>query len=510
MKLEFHGSKVAPDAGSLAYPELDEASSSTILHRPLTPMVLVTAVLACLAWALLSPTANATDTNLTWTATDVNLMWNGYVSDFYNTDGAGYYVFNPQAGDAAITGFWEEAEEIEMAEDGYNWATRENNRFGNGADIAGKINTICIGFTNHNGVFWSADAYDDDKNWAEIAFARACQITGNNKWLGVATNNFNYVWKYGQVKGVTNGSWGLTQITNTERMYANVNFTFVIAGYLLYDITGNSTYKSEADAVFNWSKTNLYVYNHEPAKNGSTNVCSMIYNYNDSEFGKDIQNRDCMYNYGTAIQAAYFEHDTNMAVTVANWMIYNVDADPAGDGVPYAGTCDGYNVLPDYGAGTDNGANDCGYDGIGLRGFGVALRNGLLTNPDALPFAEANLQSAWNHRGPDNVEWCGWTTSPSGTKYSWGDSSAMAGMFDVPAEDVSESTPVLSIKYSGDEAILFWPSDSTGFVLQQSGGLTAANWVDATNLVNVVGNENQAIISPASGNVFYRLKSQSP
>ena len=160
----------------------------------------------------------------------------------------------------------------------------------------------------------------------------------------------------------------------------------------------------------------------------------MIYNYNNSEFGSGLQNRDVMYNYGIAIQAAYFEHDTNMAQTVANWMIYNVDADPAGDGPPYAGTFDGCNVLPDYGAGagTNNGANDCGYNGIGFRGFGVALRGGVLTNPDALPFAQANVQSAWNHRGSDNVEWCGWTTSPSGTKYSWGDSSAMAAMFDIP------------------------------------------------------------------------------
>ncbi|HEV2320592.1 MAG TPA: hypothetical protein VGV18_12625, partial [Verrucomicrobiae bacterium] len=321
----------------------------------LIPMLLLAAVLGC---ARLSGTAGAQ--SLTWNESDVAEMWNGYVSDFYNKDGAGYYVFNPQAGEAAITGFWEEAEEIEMAEDGYDWATRENNNFANASDIATKINAICIGFTNHNGVFWSADSYDDDKNWAEIAFARAYQITGNGDWLGAATNNFNYVWKYGQVNGVTDGSWGLTQITNTHRMYANVNFTFVIAGYLLYDITGNSTYKSEADAVYTWAKANLYVYNHLPAQNGSSNVCSMIYNYNNTEFGGSIQNRDCLYNYGIAIGAACFEKDTNAARTVANWMIYNVDADTNGDGVPYAGKCDGYNVLPDYGARGNNGDNDCG------------------------------------------------------------------------------------------------------------------------------------------------------
>lgn len=381
-------------------------------------------------------------------------MWNGYLSDFYTLAASGHHIFGVTAGSSTITGFWEEAEEIEMAEDGYNWATRTTNGPGNASDIASRINDFCGGFVAHNGSLWSADQYDDDLDWAEIAFARAYQITGNSSWFSAATNNFNYVWANGQVNGVTNGSWGLTQIRGQQRMYANVNFTFVIAGYLLYNITGDSTYKSKADAIYTWAKANLYVYNHEPAKNGSTNVCSMIYNYNNTQFGGSIQNRDVMYNYGIAIQAAYFEGDTNMAVTVANWMIYNVDADPAGDGPPYAGTYDGYNILPDYGAGGNNGNNDCGYDGIGLRGFGVALRNGLLTNPDALPFAQANLQSAWNNRGSDNVEWCGWTTSPSGTKYSWGDSAAMAGMFDIPAPAQPVNAPVISASAGAGNAVV--------------------------------------------------------
>ena len=470
-------------------------------HRmgSLVPQLLVAAVLACI-W--LSVTASAQ--SLTWTESDVNAMWNGYVSDFYGKDGAGYYVFNPTAGSATITGFWEEAEEIEMAEDGYDWATRENN--GLASDIAGKINAICTGFTVHNGSLWSADQYDDDKNWAVIAFARAYQITGNSNWLSAATNNFNYVWKYGQVNGKTDGSWGLTQITNTQRMYANVNFTFVIAGYLLYDITGNSTYKSEADAIYTWAKANLYVYNHLPARNGSTNVCSMIYNYNNTEFGGSIQNRDCMYNYGIAIRAACLENDTAAAQTIANWMIYNVDADTNGDGVAYAGTYGGYNVLPDYGAGGNNGDNDCGYDGIGLRGFGVALRDGMLTNPDALPFAQANLQSAWNNRGSDNVEWCGWTTTPSGTKYSWGDSAAMAGMFDIPAPVQPVNPPQLVITLYPPNLVLSWSSFSTGFVIETNSNLNTTNWASAGYPISISDGTNQsATIAAPTGNLFFRL-----
>ncbi len=480
--------------------------SSSILRRPLVLIRLLATVLACLAFIRLSTTANATDTNLTWTESDVNLMWAGYTNDFYTLAASGHHIFGVTAGSTTITGFWEEVEEIEMAEDGYYWALRQNNNLGNASEFASMINDLCAAFVAHNGSLWSADQYDDDLDWATIAFARAYQITGNSSWLADATNNNIYVWKNGQVNGITNGSWGLTQIRGDERMYANVNFTFVIAGYLLYDITGNNTYKSEADAVFAWSKSNLYVYNHEPAKNGSTNVCSMIYNYNDSEFGNGLQNRDVMYNYGIAIHAAYLENDTNMAQTVANWMIYNVDADPAGDGPPYAGTYDGYNVLPDYGAGTNNGANDCGYNGIGFRGFGVALLGGVLANPDALPFAQANVQSAWNHRGSDNVEWCGWTTTPSGTKYSWGDSAAMAAMFDIPANISQLPVDLQSPQMNSSGVFSFILSGPSGYnyAIQESTDLV--DWSDLETVSNATGSVEIFLDNPVgfTPNYYYR------
>ncbi len=470
--------------------------------------ILLTAVLACLVCARFSTTACAADTNLTWTASNVSLMWAGYTNDFLTIAPSGHHIFGGTKGSTTITGFWEEAEEIEMAEDGYYWAIRPNNSFGNATLIANTIDDLCAGFVAHNGSVWSADQYDDDLDWAIMAFARAYQITGNSTWLTDAETNFNYVWINGQVNGQTNGSWGLTQIRGQQRMYANVNFTFVIAGYLLYNITGDSSYKSKADAIFNWSKTNLYVYNHEPAKNGSTNICSMIYNYNNSQFGKALQNRDVMYNYGIAIQAAYFEHDTNMAQTVANWMIYNVDADPAGDGPPYAGTFDGYNVLPDYGAGagTNNGANDCGYNGIGMRGFGVALRNGILTNPDALPFAQANVQSAWNHRGSDNVEWCGWTTSPSGTKYSWGDSSAMAAMFDIPDTTSPAPSTLQSAQVNSNGVFSFVLSGPSGYNYAIQESTNFVDWSALETVSNTTGSV-QVILSNSVGsapNYYYR------
>src|SRR5579862_1038108 len=117
---------------------------ASILHRPLTSTLLVTAALACLACTRLSTTASAADTNLTWTESDVNQMWAGYTNDFYTLAASGHHIFGVTAGSSTITGFWEEAEEIEMAEDGYYWAKTYG--VGSASVITNMVNDICGGF----------------------------------------------------------------------------------------------------------------------------------------------------------------------------------------------------------------------------------------------------------------------------------------------------------------------------------------------------------------------------
>jgi len=54
--------------------------------------------------------------------------------------------------------------------------------------------------------------------------------------------------------------------------------------------------------------------------------------------------------------------------------------------------------------------------------------------------------------------------------------------------------------------LVAWPATSTGFSLQQNSILGMTNWVYVTNSVYTVGSENHVIISPPTGNRFYRLK----
>ncbi len=68
-------------------------------------------------------------------------------------------------------------------------------------------------------------------------------------------------------------------------------------------------------------------------------------------------------------------------------------------------------------------------------------------------------------------------------------------------------SPVLTIMLtSTTTAMVYWPSPSTGFNLQQNTNLATTNWVGVTNTVTDNGTIRFIIVNPPTGNRFYRLK----
>ncbi len=53
--------------------------------------------------------------------------------------------------------------------------------------------------------------------------------------------------------------------------------------------------------------------------------------------------------------------------------------------------------------------------------------------------------------------------------------------------------------------VITWPTNFTGFVLQQNSDLGTTNWLIATNPASVVGTNKQVTITPLNGNGFFRL-----
>jgi hypothetical protein len=64
--------------------------------------------------------------------------------------------------------------------------------------------------------------------------------------------------------------------------------------------------------------------------------------------------------------------------------------------------------------------------------------------------------------------------------------------------------PLLTITFSGDQAIVSWPASAAGWTLQTNGNLTTPHWANYGGpIVN-----NSVTNSPPRGNLFFRLKSQ--
>jgi hypothetical protein len=67
--------------------------------------------------------------------------------------------------------------------------------------------------------------------------------------------------------------------------------------------------------------------------------------------------------------------------------------------------------------------------------------------------------------------------------------------------------PSLSIILtSTNTVIVYWPSPSTGFNLQQNNDLNTANWVTPAQTVTDNGSIKYIIVNPPVGNRLYRLK----
>ena len=378
------------------------------VERPARCLLIVAAVFILVTCA-------ARQTCAQWTAGDAQRAYTAYNNAFLRTESDGYSkYFATVQGGSAHEGFWTFANEIQMAEDAYyeNETTANQN----------EVQSLCDGFIYQHGDTWTSDTFDDDLLWAVIAFARAYQVTGTSRWLTNAENNFNDVYNRGLLsdgaivwnsKGCTGHP--ITGGCQDSMSGSQPDWDFVIAGRIIYNITGTTSYKTEADSVYTWSKANLY--------DSST---GQIYNNPPQVVGQYT------YNYGVAIGAANEEGDTALIANAASYVFNGFT--PNGSQPVYDGTYNGYNILPDYGQGD---LNDSGFNGILCRWLGIANGHGSISTA-VLDAWQANTNAAWaNRNGTTELIWNAWGTdsedkTPSTGTYGWDDSSAVSCLVDTP------------------------------------------------------------------------------
>jgi hypothetical protein len=95
----------------------------------------------------------------------------------------------------------------------------------------------------------------------------------------------------------------------------------------------------------------------------------------------------------------------------------------------------------------------------------------------------------------------------AGGPMTGGNYSLTSGFWSLLSVLQTPNAPTLRIFFtSTNTAVVAWPTSPFTFNLLQNTNVATTNWVSVPSAVNVVGGENQVIISPPAGRVFYRLK----
>jgi len=103
---------------------------------------------------------------------------------------------------------------------------------------------------------------------------------------------------------------------------------------------------------------------------------------------------------------------------------------------------------------------------------------------------------------PVSVQFGGWWQSPPGppasdTRHDWD-----ANFLNM----LSDLVPRLTIKPSGNNWSLSWPTNAQAFSLQFSTNLTAGSWSDVTNRVAIVDADYSVALGATEANCFFRLR----
>jgi len=338
---------------------------------------------------------------LAFTVTDSDTVFTAYNTAFQVS---GYYP-----------GWWTGAEEIEMAEDAYESSPTPARQT--------IVSNACNQFISNHGSSWTVsggnfNSFNDDISWAVIAFSRGYLITGSATFRNVAKSNWDAMYNRGWDTNFTGGGlWW-----NTDNLYKNaaVNGPAAIAACLLYNIYGDSSYLTKAQAIYAWERRVLL-------NTGTGSIADGINYPNTTTSGGPLT-----YNQGTFIGAA------NFLYRATGLPSYYQDAILVGK-YTQKSMCSAAGIMPEYSSGTDLS----GFNGIFARWMARFAKDQNVW-PAFGPWLTTNANAAWNLRNANNLCWQKWAT-PLGTNVpgDWGCSAAVVVMqvSDPSPADALQMTP---------------------------------------------------------------------
>lgn len=329
-----------------------------------------------------------------FTDSDATTLFNNFNNAFYNGTGNAYYKSSKSGGD---TGFWQQAEIIEMVCDRYNKAPSQG--------VKDMLSALCSGFVGIRGSDWSYNGFNDDLCWASMVFSRAYQKTGNTQFRDLAKQNFDRMYaRAWNTSFLGGGLWWLYPNNNSKN--SCVEGPGSLAAYWIYQNTGDSSYLTKAQEILAWERGNLF--NESTGAVWDSVNSSMV-------FSKVT----LTYNQGTFLKACDNLGQTGGATKACDYMKNTLGS-----------VVGSYRMMPEYGLNNNNS----GFNGIGIRYAAQYMINrGLQTQ--YLGWLQANAQAAWDaRRTSDLLSWQNWYTPlQNGTSAgSWSCAGSVVALQVVP------------------------------------------------------------------------------
>lgn len=276
--------------------------------------------------------------------------------------------------------FWRQALDIQMVEDVYLRTQSTAHK----TLITNLLNTFLQQNQGTGGLYdWNWNDYNDDLQWAGLAFARGYQITGNIIFLTQAKYAFNRSYDRGWTSELGGGLWwdvshaGKSGLSNNPEM---------ILGCYIYEATKEPSYLTKVTAIYSWVKSNLY--------NPSTGAV-----YETMMPDGSVSASANVYNIGAFVSAANAIH------RLTGIPMYYDDAKRSVDYVKNNKTVGGIMT---------NGQRQGTWQSEFARGLGEFVRDNNLWST-YYSWMKQNADAAWNNRRMDkNLMWNAWTaTTPS-------------------------------------------------------------------------------------------------
>jgi predicted alpha-1,6-mannanase (GH76 family) len=373
------------------------------------------------------------------------LVQNG--SGSYGSDGTAgtYYTDQLKSIGDQRAGTWIAGLDIAVAEDDYQ-------RTHSAADWT-LVNNLVTTFLADDGTTWTSwDGWNDDIGWMTNATLRGYQITGNSSWLNVAETQWNDAYNRGWT---ADGGGGIWENDTDYSKCALSNDPFVWEGVSLYQITGDGSYLTKAEQIYQWVKNTLV------ESSGQVNGCIAF--PNGASGGTTLQGSDNAYDAGGFIEAA----DSLYRATSNSG--YAADAELTADhflnNVPIvannqeAGSSYQYWLFKGMSDYCTDAGNCAKYDGYML----------------------SNAAQAWSERNSLGVTWNDWTNPTNDPNPDAFEMNGMVGLFeDLPTTAASPFSGNYEIKNSASGLSLGIQGDSTAnsapVVQNTDTGDTGASW----------------------------------